>query len=380
MNRQRVSVVEQVVAYDPALAALVDALRQDADALQSTASFPTRKVRKCTLYESLRPDTEPNAIAYYVAIASGCLTTAFIMTQRNAAIRRIQSSSNVEAQQTSLPFIQSGERFATVGISHLTTSRRHLPIPPVVALPHGDGWELHGCVPWVTGGAHADFFVLGAVEPHAKEADTPSDAPPSRDGTVLPIPREYLFLVPRERAGIRAGSGMELLALTSSCTDAVELSGVRVGIEDRLHGPSENVMAASQAGGAGGLQTSALALGLAASAIDYLNVQSHLRSNLAVYVENLIDQWSEQYAALIRVAEGATVGSIDLHGLRKRANDLALQSTQAALAAAKGAGFLQGHPVSRWCREAMFFLVWSCPQPVAEAHLCSFANLDAPWS
>jgi alkylation response protein AidB-like acyl-CoA dehydrogenase len=369
-----------VVGSDPELFALVDALRRDADALQNTADFPTRRVRQCALHQALRPDTEPNAVAYYVAIASGCLTTAFIMTQRNAAIRRIESSSNTEAQRTSLPFIQSGERFATVGISHLTTSRRHLPVPPVVAIPNEDGWALHGCVPWVTGGSHADFLVLGAVERSTPAAETPCGSPSPEDGAVGSVPREYLFLVPRDRVGIRAGQGMELLALTSSCTDVVELSGVRVGIADRLHGPSENVMAASQTGGAGGLQTSAMALGLAASAIDYLNAQSRLRSNLAVYVDHLTSEWSEQYTALLRVAEGASAGAIDLHGLRKRANDLALQSSQAALAAAKGAGFMQGHPVSRWCREAMFFLVWSCPQPVAEAHLCSFANLDDHWS
>ncbi len=43
------------------------------------------------------------------------------------------------------------------------------------------------------------------------------------------------------------------------------------------------------------------------------------------------------------------------------------------MTAAKGAGFIEGHPVGRWCREALFFLVWSCPQPVMQAHLCELA-------
>ena len=43
--------------------------------------------------------------------------------------------------------------------------------------------------------------------------------------------------------------------------------------------------------------------------------------------------------------------------------------------AAKGAGFVEGHPVGRWCREALFFLVWSCPQQVAEAGLCELVTL-----
>ena len=45
-----------------------------------------------------------------------------------------------------------------------------------------------------------------------------------------------------------------------------------------------------------------------------------------------------------------------------RANSLVLRASQAALAAAEGTGYVVGHPAGRWCREALFFLVWSCPQ------------------
>ena len=45
---------------------------------------------------------------------------------------------------------------------------------------------------------------------------------------------------------------------------------------------------------------------------------------------------------------------------------LALQATQVALTVAKGAGFVAPHPAQRWARQALFFLVWSCPRPAAE--------------
>jgi alkylation response protein AidB-like acyl-CoA dehydrogenase len=61
--------------------------------------------------------------------------------------------------------------------------------------------------------------------------------------------------------------------------------------------------------------------------------------------------------------------------LRQRANSLALRASQAALAAAKGAGYVAGHPAGRLCREALFFLVWSCPQPVLQANLCELAGI-----
>ena len=52
-----------------------------------------------------------------------------------------------------LPALVSGESFATVGISHLTTSRRHLGRPALAARETADGFELDGFSPWVTGGA-----------------------------------------------------------------------------------------------------------------------------------------------------------------------------------------------------------------------------------
>ena len=61
--------------------------------------------------------------------------------------------------------------------------------------------------------------------------------------------------------------------------------------------------------------------------------------------------------------------------LRANANSLVMRCTQAAMIAAKGAGFVKGHPVGRWCSEALFFLVWSCPQTVAEANLCQLTEV-----
>ena len=70
------------------------------------------------------------------------------------------------------------------------------------------------------------------------------------------------------------------------------------------------------------------------------------------------------------MADSAMVGA-----LRVQANSHVLRATQAALIAAKGSGFAADHPVGRWCREALFFLVWSCPAKVAHANLCEFAGL-----
>ena len=59
--------------------------------------------------------------------------------------------------------------------------------------------------------------------------------------------------------------------------------------------------------------------------------------------------------------------------LRTRSNSLVLRASQAYLTAAKGRGFVHGHLAERTVRESMFFLVWSCPQTVAQAALREFA-------
>ena len=61
--------------------------------------------------------------------------------------------------------------------------------------------------------------------------------------------------------------------------------------------------------------------------------------------------------------------------LRAQANAFVLRATQAYLTARKGTGWLRSEPAQCWARQALFFLVWSCPAPVAEAALRDFAGL-----
>ena len=62
-------------------------------------------------------------------------------------------------------------------------------------------------------------------------------------------------------------------------------------------------------------------------------------------------------------------------GDESQANALVLRTTQAYLTARKGTGFLRTEPAQRWARQALFFLVWSCPGPVAQAAIRDLAGL-----
>lgn len=346
------SCLHAVTAFSSEMPSLIRDLRQRAGTLRTVANFPAESIRDLARWEDQTEVHRHHSLPYYVALAYGCLTTTFIMTQRHAAIRRLEASSNPRASSEWLPEVLSGNAFATVGISHLTTSRRHMEIPPVTISWDHDRGVLNGSIPWVTGAAHAKYIVTGAVD-----ASDPT--------------RQYLVMVDRASPGVHPGAGMPLVALTGSCTDMVALRNAGIHRRDVLHGPHENVMAASNAGGAGGLQTSALAIGLAACAIEYLASESAHRPSLQDHAWNLRRQWDALYECLI--AQDPTTDPLQV---RKGANDLVLDATHAALSAAKGAGFIEGHPVGRWCQEALFFLVWSCPQMVADAHLCTFSGLQ----
>src|SRR5262249_30177339 len=73
--------------------------------------------------------------------------------------------------------------------------------------------------------------------------------------------------------------------------------------------------------------------------------------------------------ALLEELTALPSGAEAAQALRVRATLLALRSTQAALTSAKGTGFVAPHPAARGARQALFFLVWSCPRPVGDGIL-----------
>ncbi|MGC4002804.1 MAG: acyl-CoA dehydrogenase family protein [Pirellulales bacterium] len=143
----------------------------------------------------------------YLDLSEACLTTAFILTQRAGAVRRIAAYANDELHEVILPDLLSGATFATVAISHLTTSRQHVAAPAVRTEPVIDGWILDGSAPWVTGATFADHIVVGATQPDGKQV---------------------LLCVPGKAQGVIAQPPLELIALTASCTGPLDFEGMHV--------------------------------------------------------------------------------------------------------------------------------------------------------
>jgi alkylation response protein AidB-like acyl-CoA dehydrogenase len=290
----------------------------------------------------------PALLEGYGRLAAACLTTCFILSQRDSACRRIRDSGNEALCRALLPPLARGDTFATVGLSQLTTSRQHV-APVLTARLEADAVVLDGVMPWVTGAARADHLVTGVV---------------LEDG------RQLLLVVPANAPGLRVQPPLELAALQGSLTTEVVCEGVRVERRWVLAGPAERVMPAGR--GAGSLETSCLALGLAGAAVRYLQQQASTRPEWQAVAEadaqSLQGLQGQTYELVRRGADAAEAAR-----LRGQANALVLHATQAALAAAKGSGFVRAHPAQRWARQALFFLVWSCPRPALEGTLAYLA-------
>ena len=301
---------------------------------------------------------EEQIVRGYLALSAACLTTTFILTQRTGACRRIEGCENQPLKERLMPGLARGELFATVGISHLTTSRRHLARPVLTAEAIPGGFRLDGASPWVTGGAAADVIVVAATLVERGEATD----------------RQLLIATPGDSPGLSVAQPLPLIGLTASSTGPVHLSGVEVSDDWVIAGPVANVMSSGLGASTGGYGTSTLAIGLAKSAIDFLSDEASRRTDLQAPAAALREEHKLLLDDLLGAARGES--GCTKESIRQRANSLVLRSTQAALAAAKGSGYVVGHPAGRWCREALFFLVWSCPQPVAAANLCELAGIE----
>lgn len=291
----------------------------------------------------------------YRELASAALVTTFILTQRNAACQRIELSPNSEIRSHLLSQLAEGTIFATVGISHLTTSRQHVPTPAVTAraVSQPEGFVLNGVVPWATGAYHADVLVTGGT---------------------LDDGRQILTAVPTDRLGVQVQPAVDLMGMSASQTGAVVLDDVFVASQEILHGPILQVMSHGAGGGAGSLGTSALALGAAQGTIRCLSDEVVRRPNIAEFVHPLETEAAQLANELMLAAQGqhpAQSGAVE--SIRGRANLLVTRSAQIWLATTKGAGYVSGHPAERAVRESMFFWVWSCPQPVLDANLRELA-------
>jgi butyryl-CoA dehydrogenase len=280
-------------------------------------------------------------------LAACCLTTTFVLSQREAAIRHLLRGPP-HLQERFLPGLAIGDQFATVGLSQLSTSRQHQgPALRATFLATGR-LQLDGEIPWVTGADQAAAMVVGAT---------------LADFTQL------LVVIPNQPLTGLIDPPLPLAALVGSRTSLVHCREVTVDPDCLLAGPSESVL--GKVGG-GGLETSCLAIGLASSAIGFMEREAGARPDLLPVTERFGMALHEHRQRLHELAVTSASAEQTL-ALRLDCTKLALRATQACLMVAKGVGFVAPHAAQRWARQALFFLVWSCPRPVAMGVIADLA-------
>jgi butyryl-CoA dehydrogenase len=281
-------------------------------------------------------------LAGYEQLAGACLTTAFILSQREAGVRRLLASDKADLAQRWLPRLARGEAMATVGLSQLTTSRQHQ-APALRATLDDAGIQLDGVIPWVTGADQADVVIVGAT---------------------LEDDLQILLALPRSTPGVTVEGALPLMALAGSRTAQIRCEGITISREGLLAGPASRIMS-GKPGGVGGLETSCLALGHAGAAIDFLRQEAEHRPDL-VSIAQRFEEVRRKTQARLHALAATSPTPEEMVAIRVDCTQLALRASQVAMTVAKGTGFVMPHPAQRWARQALFFLVWSCPRPAAE--------------
>jgi butyryl-CoA dehydrogenase len=234
---------------------------------------------------------------------------------------------------------------ATVGIAQLTTSRQGgEPALRAARAGNGGNWRLDGYIPWSTGAARAEYVIAGAATEDRKQ---------------------ILFALRTDLPGVSVPEPMPLVALRPSLTGEVRCDGVALDERWLLRGPVDHALAGRRKGLPVG--QAFLALGLCRAGLDLIG--AHRSDRAAEAHQRLGAQLAGVRSDVLAVCDPANTPADPGRAaaeVRGTVNDLALRITHAAVALYKGTALLAGHPAQRLAREALFLLVWSCPNPVID--------------
>ena len=345
--------MDKIPYFGPsAWAAVLSEIRQRAGEYDRSGDWPEQDIKALTAAGAMRwaISTEFGGDGLsaldlhlrYEELASASLCDALILTQRDSAVGLVESSPNFSKQRKMLKRFVEGSHFTTVGFAQLTTSHQHGK-PALIAEPTNEGFLLNGIIPWCTGAAIAPFIVAGAT---------------------LENREQILFMMEHQLAGVAIQPVMDLVTLGSSFTTSLKLKDVVIRKDWLMRGPAVNVL--------GNRHTSLpigqafLATGLTRSAVDLiLKHDSELALEAGQKFERQLIALRDELIALSQPGN-ETTATAAAPRLRGACNELAIRVTQAAVAIYKGTALLRDHPAQRLAREAMFLLVWSCPNPVID--------------
>jgi alkylation response protein AidB-like acyl-CoA dehydrogenase len=255
------------------------------------------------------------------ALASGCLTTAFLWAQHHGLVRALAAGGSAEQQARWLGPLARGELRSGLALGGA------LPRPVLHARPDGDGWVLDGVSPFVSGWGRIDLVHAAARAPG--------------DEIV------WLLVDAAEGPSVRV-ERLRLAALNATSTVQVTFDGLPV--------PADRVTGRHPVGDGGTppqvlRMHAALALGVVARCCALLGPTS-LDSELAAL-----------RAELDKLGPGTAAA-------RAAAGELAVRAAAALMTDEGSRSLLAGGQAQRLAREALFVLVYAL-RPESRAALLS---------
>lgn len=256
------------------------------------------------------------------ALASGCLSTAFVWIQHHGSVRAV-AAADAEVRTRWLDRLCRGDVRAGVAIAGIRPG-----VEPLRATRVANGWRLDGGVPWVTGWGRVDVVHTATVDD---------------DGAV-----RWLLVDAVEGPALRTAR-QRLVAVDASATVDVVFDG-HVVPDDRV--TRVTTYADWQAADAAGLRPNgALSLGVAGRA-------------LVVAAERGVDVGTELAEVAALRSDLFSVADLDVPSVRARASELAWRAAGLAVAATGARAVLAGQTANRLAREAVFLQVFGSRGPI----------------
>jgi alkylation response protein AidB-like acyl-CoA dehydrogenase len=215
------------------------------------------------------------------------------------------------------------------------------------ATPSDDGWIARGEKAWVTHGGHADFYTTFLR--------TPADGPRGIS----------CFHLTPHLPGFSAARPEEKMGLTASTTAALRLDDVPIAADRLVGEPGRGMAIALSALDAGRLGVSAVAVGLAQSALDVAVDYARERQafgrpivehqGLAFVLADMaaaVESARATYLVAARRKDAGKPYSRQASIAKLVATDAAMKVTTDAVQVLGGAGYTREFPVERYMREA----------------------------
>ena len=226
----------------------------------------------------------PLLVQRYAQLAGGSLTAVFILSQHDAAVRRLVAAP-ANANRRSL------------ASRHRCTAVPSRPWGSRISRRRG-GWALSR--------SRCRGRTAGVIDSTGRSRGSrpPTSADVFVTGAALDDGRQMLIALPADRPGVVVRPPFPLAALQASCTSQVVLEGVEVDDSDLLAGPALDIMSQPGAVGTAGLETSALALGRRGRPWRRWSSWRRIGLDLAEPLEVLCENWQTLWGQLMAQARG----------------------------------------------------------------------------